>query len=136
MGEPVRGVSGLCGDRHCLPQCHPSRCSRFHISGAGGLGLGLWNMVTFLAFSSYLGYLCLSVFCREQTTGLVSAGIGRGWCVPSLLPFGQPSAQQRVTPIKRWLRLGSGDRSRSFPSLQGSIGQHPLAARTLRGSCP
>lgn len=96
-----------------------------------GRWLGLWTMVTFLAFSSYLGCLHPSIFCRMETTGLVSAGTQKGWCVPSLLPFEQPSAQQHVMPIKRWLRLGRGDRSWSFPLLQGSVGQPPLATHML-----
>lgn len=108
-GRACYGLSGLCGDRNWLPRCHPPRCSCFPISATGDLGLGLWSMVTFLAFSSYLGCLHPSIFCRIETMGLVSAGTWRGWCVPSLLPIGQPSAQRHVKPIKCWLRLDRGD---------------------------
>lgn len=137
MRESVMGVSGQCRDR----KCHPPQYSHFHISGTGDLGLGLWSTVTFLAFSSCLGCLHLrgwrSADDTRETPDKSGVSWDKGehrWCVPSLLPFGQPSAQQPVTPIKRWLRLGRGDWSWSFPPLQGSIGQPPLATHVLQGS--
>lgn len=76
MGEPVMGVSDLYRDRNCLLQCHPPPCSHLHTSGTGDLGL--WGMVTFLAFSSYLRCLHPNIFCRMETMGLVSVGTWRG----------------------------------------------------------
>lgn len=86
-GRACPGVSGLCGDRRWLPLCHPPQCSCFHIPGTEDLDrwLGLWAIVTFIAFSSYPGCLHPSVFCKMETPGLVSAGAWRGWWVPSPL---------------------------------------------------
>lgn len=59
------------------------------LSVMGDLGLGLWSTVTLLAFSSYLGCLHPSIFCRMETTGLASAGTWRDSGVsPLFFPSG------------------------------------------------